>query len=87
MHELEAARSDIDGSIDGVRQAAIARQIDLLRKQRDEASHARELATDELRSRVVHEQHTLSAMRSGYAEASDQLQHALGQLPERVRLD
>ena len=82
VHELEAARSDIDGSIDGVRQAAIARQIDLLRKQRDEASHARELATDELRSRVVHEQHTLSAMRSGYAEASDQLQHALGQLPE-----
>ena len=78
---LEQARIEIGTSMDGVHGTSHLRQTELLRKQRDEAFHARELAVDELRQRVVHEGHTLGAMRRSFAEQAEQLSSVLHRLP------
>ena len=68
-------------SANEVRGKAVMRQLELLRKQRDEAFSSRALAVDELRQRIVHEGHALAAMRAGFGEGAEQLRSALAQLP------
>ena len=81
IERLEEMRVAMEGAADGVRGTAASRQLELLRKQRDEALNARELAVDELRQRVVQEGHLLAAMRHGFGEGAEQLKAALEQLP------
>ena len=60
---------------------SLERQLELLKKQRDEAFEAREVAVDSLRQRVVREGQTIMAMRAGFADAAEQLRLALAQIP------
>ena len=81
VQQLEGLRADILAQTDGVSRGSAERSIELLRKQRDEGFHAREMAVDDLRQRVTQEQHRLEAMRAAFGECSDQLKAALAQLP------
>lgn len=78
---LETIRVEMAASANEVRGKAVMRQLELLRKQRDEAFSSRALAVDELRQRIVHEGHALAAMRAGFGEGAEQLRSALAQLP------
>ena len=79
--QLEAARVEMDTSLDSAKGRAQARQLNLLRKQRDEAFEARDFAVDELRTRVVQQGHALGAMRRGFGEGAEQLSLELHRLP------
>lgn len=81
LRALQAARLEAESALSAAFSQSWQQQLELLRKQRDEAFHAREIAVDELRQRVVREGQTVVAMRSGFADASEQLHLALQGLP------
>ena len=55
LRRLQSARLDLHGHMDSEIGRSLSRQLELLRKQRDEAFHAREVAVDGLREGCLKE--------------------------------
>jgi len=81
LNELQAVRFRLSSHLEMAIGERMEAQLELLKKQRDEAFKARELAVDSLRQHVVREGQMIVALRSGFAHAADELRLAFQRIP------
>ena len=81
LNELQAVRFRLSSHLEMAIGERMEAQLELLKKQRDEAFKAREIAVDSLRQHVVREGQMIMALRSGFEHAADELRLAFQRIP------